>query len=181
MRGVRLYNEKDFDAALKEFKAVDKAKVADGKVMTGAIYCNRDYAKRNLKKGMKLLTEASATSPQALFLLASLYEGGKDVTRDMEKAVDLMRKGADAGYAPAQCGLGDMYYEGRGVEKNLDLAVKYYLLAMEQGQISENSAKRLAECYRNGLGGLEASEKKAEEAAKAYVKPAYTSLLQLIK
>ncbi len=74
-----------------------------------------------------------------------------------------------------------MYYEGRGVEKNLDLAVKYYLLAMEQGQISENSAKRLAECYRNGLGGLEASEKKAEEAAKAYVKPAYTSLLQLIK
>lgn len=181
MQGIKAYNAKDFDAALKDFKAVEKAKVVDGKVMTGVIYCNRDYSKYNIKKGIKLLTEASATSPQALYLLANLYEGGKDVAKDMATAVELMRKAADAGYAPAECGLGDMYYEGRGVEKDLDQAVKYYGLALEQGQISENAAKRLADCYREGKGCLEASAEKAEEVAKAYVKPDYSSFLGLLK
>lgn len=181
MQGIKEYNAKDYNAALKSFKAVEKAKVIDGKVMTGAIYCNRDYAKYNIKKGIKLLTEASTTSPQALYLLANLYEGGKDVAKDMTKAVELMRKGAEAGYAPAECGLGDMYYEGRGVEKDLEQAVKYYNLALEQGQISENAAKRLADCYREGKGGLEASAEKADEVAKAYTKPSYSAFLDLVK
>lgn len=180
MKGMKSYINKDFDDALKQFKVVAKAKVDDGKVMEAAVIANADYAKRNMKKGVKLLDDAAATNAQAMYLLAALYEAGKGVDKDMNKAVDYMTKAAEMGYGTAQSALADMYFEGRGVEKSYDKAVEWYGKAYEQGQLTESGVKRLASCYENGWGGLQVDKDKAAEVLKTNYHSHITELLKLI-
>ena len=52
LKGLRYYSDKDFDNALKQFKAVEKEKHEEGKTMQGVILANKDYAKYNLKKAL---------------------------------------------------------------------------------------------------------------------------------
>jgi hypothetical protein len=177
LKGMKSYINKDFDSAFKDFKIVEKAKVVDGKVMEAAIVANNSYAKHNMKKGIKLLTDAAKTNAQAMYLLAALYEAGKGVDKNMDLAVDYMTKAANAGYGAAECALGDMYYEGRGVPQDYSLAVQWYNKANEQGQLAENSAKRLAECYKNGWGA-----NKDESMANTILSIAHIShISQLLK
>ena len=57
---------------------------------------------------------------------------------------------AETGNADAQTNVGDCYFEGEGVEKNQDVAVKWYLKAAEQGECS--AQLNLCNCYRFGFG-----------------------------
>ena len=50
-----------------------------------------------------------------------------------EEAVECFRKAAEAGHAQAQYKLGDCYWHGIGVEENEEEAVKWYLMAANQG------------------------------------------------
>lgn len=180
LKGMKAYSNKDYAEAMKLFKIVDKAKIADGKVMEAAILANQSYDKHNMKKGIKLLNDAAKTNAQALYLLGALYEAGKGVTKDMSLSVDNMTKSAEMGYAPAQCALADMYFEGRGVEKNYEKAVEWYSKAYEQGQLNENAAKRFASCYKNGWGGVEQNSGIAETLLKGDYKSHISELLTLI-
>lgn len=180
LKGIKAYRQKDFAAALNQFKTVEKAKVADGKIMTGVIYANPKYEKYNLKKGVKLLTEAAKDNAQAMYLLAGLYEAGKGVDKDMAKAVEYMTASAEQGFGSAESALGDMYFEGRGVEQNYAEAVKWYTKAYDQGQLSENSAKRLAGCYEDGKGGLTPDKEKAEAILKSQHDSPIPELLKMI-
>lgn len=180
MKGIKAYTNKDYDDALKQFKVVEKAKISDGKVMEAAIIANSSYSKHNMKKGIKLLNDAAATNPQAMYLLGTLYEAGKGVDKNMEEAVSYMRNGADMGYGPAECALADMYYEGRGVEQSYGKAVEWYAKADAQGRLNENAARRYAACYENGWGGLEVDKEKAEEILKGDYKSHVNELLKNI-
>ena len=180
MKGIKAYTNKDYDEALKQFKVVEKAKIADGKVMEAAIIANSSYAKHNMKKGIKLLTDAAKTSPQAMYLLGNLYEAGKGVDKNMAEAVSHLQKAADMGYGPAECSLADMYYEGRGVDQSYEKAVEWYTKANAQGRLNENAAKRYAACYENGWGGLEVNKDKAAEILKCDYKSHISELLKLI-
>lgn len=180
MKGIKAYSNKDFDEALKQFKIVDKAKVADGKVMEAAIYANNAYAKHNMKKGIKLLNDAAKANPQAMYLLGALYEAGKGVDKNMTTAVDYMTRAAEMGYGAAECTLADMYFEGRGVDKTYDKAVEWYAKAYAQGQLNENAAKRFASCYENGWGGLEKDPGKAADILKEAHPSHIGELLKLI-
>lgn len=180
MKGIKAYTNKDFDDALKQFKVVEKAKIADGKVMEAAIIANSSYAKHNMKKGIKLLNDAAVTNPQAMYLLGTLYEAGKGVEKNMAEAVSYIKKAADMGYGPAECALADMYYEGRGVDQSYEKAVEWYSKADAQGRLNENAAKRYAACYENGWGGLEADKDKAEEILKGDYKSHISELLKNI-
>lgn len=180
MKGIKAYTDKDYDEALKHFKVVEKAKIADGKVMEAAIIANSYYAKHNMKKGIKLLNDASKTNPQAMYLLGTLYEAGKGVDKNMAEAVSYMQKAADMGYGPAECALADMYYEGRGVDQSYGKAVEWYSRADAQGRLSENAARRYAECHENGWGGLVADKEKADEILKGDYKSQIAELLKLL-
>lgn len=180
LKGMKSYTNKDFDEALKQFKIVEKAKIADGKVMEAAIMANNAYAKHNMKKGIKLLNDAAKTNAQAMYLLGALYEAGKGVDKDMTTAVEYMTKAADMGYGAAECALADMYFEGRGVEQNYEKAVEWYAKANAQGQLTENAAKRYASCYEDGKGGFEVNKEKAVEILKANHKSQISELLKLI-
>ena len=84
------------------------------------------------------------------------------VVQDMNKAIELYRKASDMGYGRSQSYLGDIYYEGRGTNKDLITAVSLYQKALVNRQLSQNGATRLAECYENGLAGLPKDKKMAE-------------------
>lgn len=180
MKGMKAYSNKDYDEALKQFKIVKKAKVADGKVMEAAIVANSTYPKHNIKKGIKLLNDAAKTNTQAMYLLGALYEAGKGVEKNMATAVDYMTRAAEMDYGAAQCALADMYFEGRGVDKNYEKAVEWYSKANAQGQLTENAAKRYASCYEDGKGGLEVNKDKAAEILKANHRSQISELLKLI-
>ena len=177
LKGLKYYSEKDFDRALEQFKAVEKAGFKEGKTMQGVIMANNDYAKYNLKKGIKALTKAAEESAMAAYLLGGIYEAGKGVDKDIKQALTYLRQAADAGYTPAICYLGDMYYEGRGVDKSHSQAVEYYLSA--KALLTSSAAKRLAECYENGYGGLTVDAAKAEQIRKKE-KTGVVELLKLI-
>lgn len=179
LKGMKDYYNNQFQDALKQFKVVKKAKIQDGNLMEAAILVNKDYAKQNIKKGIKELTKAAETNPQAMYFLGSLYERGKGVDADMEKAVEYLTKAAELGYGRAQCALADMYYEGRGVEKNIQTAAKYYQEAYSQGQLNENAAKRYITCYKD-INGEEADDAVADEILKSVEKTRVGMLLQLI-
>lgn len=67
-------------------------------------------------------------------------EGWGDVEKNAQIAVDWYRKSAEQGYSTAQCNLGNMYYNGKGVDKNYKTAKYWYGLAADQG---DQDAKRM--------------------------------------
>lgn len=175
--GMKAYYAGDYNGAMTAFKAVDKSGIADGRVMTAAVLLNKDYKKADGKKGVKMLKEAAKSNPQAMYMLAKLYERGEYVERDMTAAVDYVTRSAEAGYGKAMCMLADMYYEGRGVPQSYESAVKWYAEADRFGMLSTEAAKRYATCYENGWGGLEQSKATAAEILKVKRGPFVEALL----
>lgn len=181
LEGMKLYAvAKDYNAALQIFKNLEKAGIVEGKTMQGVVLSDDNFEKKDLKKALKLLEEASATDPMAAYQLGLLYEFGKGVEKDMAKALELYVASAEKGYSPAQCYLGDIYYEGRGVDTDYTAAVNYYLQAKKQNALNPNSVKRLASCYENGWGDLEENKKYAAELLKKNRYAEITEVLSLI-
>ena len=179
VKGMKSYMvDKNFDDAMKSFKLVEKSKIPEGKMMQGIIFANKEYAKYNVKKAVKILKSVADTNPSAAFYLATLYESGKGVEQNMDMAIQLYSKSADGGFGTAQSYLGDIYYEGRGVSQDYAKAVEYYMNAYNQLQLTVNSTKRLASCYENGWGGLDIDKSKAAVLLKEVRKNNTIELLQ---
>lgn len=167
LRGMKLYL---VDGKMKEanehFKKVEKANVDEGKIMQSVILASKRNEKPNAKKAAKELEKLALTNPEASFYLATLYETGNGVAQDMTKAIELYQKSADMDYGKAQSYLADIYYEGRGTDKDLVTAVSLYQKALQNHQLTQNGATRLAECYENGLAGLSKDKKRADQLRK---------------
>ena len=58
---------------------------------------------------------------------------GKGVAKDLAKAVEWYRRGADQGDAPSQAELGQCYELGKGVAVDLAEALRWYEAALENG------------------------------------------------
>lgn len=167
VRGMRYYlvDGKMKDANV-QFKKVEKAKIEEGNIMRSVILASKRNEKPNANKAAKELEKFASTNSEASFYLATLYETGNGVAQNMARAIELYHKASDMDYGKAQCYLADIYYEGRGVDKDLITAVTLYQKALENRQLSQNGATRLAECYENGLAGLQKDKKKAEQLRK---------------
>lgn len=59
------------------------------------------------------------------------------------KAVRFWRLASKLGYSVAQCTLGDCFYNGNGVDKDLREAVKWYRLAAAQGDADAREKLKL--------------------------------------
>lgn len=181
LRGMKLYSiDKDYEAALKEFKALDKAKCSEGKTMQAVILANKEYAKTDPKRAIKLLSEVSDVNAMAAFLLGSLTEVGKGTDKDMAAAIKLYEQAAEHGYAPAQCYLGDLYYEGRGVEQDYRRAVEFYERAAQQYRLSSVARTRLIDCYENGTGDITTDKVRAKILSKEKESTSWFKLLQML-
>jgi TPR repeat protein len=63
-----------------------------------------------------------------------MYRDGQGVKQDSAEAFRLFQKGSEKfGFPPAQHNLGAMYYQGKGVPKDLVLAYMWISLAADTG------------------------------------------------
>lgn len=179
-RGMKAYTAHDFEGAMEQFKKLARTDRAEGELMQGVILCNPDYAKNNLRKGIKLIRKSAETDPQAMYILGGLYEAGRGVDQNIAETVRLYTAAAEAGFGPAECALGDMYFEGRGVAQSYTKAVQWYNKAYETGQLNANAAHRLADCYENGRGDMERNPAKAAKINDGDYASRIAGLLRLL-
>lgn len=178
------YLDKDIPSAISFFTKVDKAKNPEGKTMLGICYGSKDNKKRNEKKAFKTLSKAASSSAVANYYLSSMYETGTGVQQDKDKALELLKKAADAGIALAQCKLGDKYMTGNGVDKDHTKAALLYLDAEGQNLLTPESAKNLAKCYKeklNVLPDVKNAEKRIDALSKQKPNNNLINMLRVIK
>ena len=75
----------------------------------------------------------------------SCYQEGNDA-----QAIVFLRKAAELGHAQAQCELGMCCYQGDGVARDVDEAVRWFRRAAQHGH--GGGALNLGNCYSNGDG-----------------------------
>ena len=73
---------------------------------------------------------AEAGMPEAQLNLGLLYQSGKGVDVDLEKALHWYEKAASAGLAEAHLNLGMMYFEGMGVEQDHTVSFREFQLSL---------------------------------------------------
>ena len=76
---------------------------------------------------------AKTGSPPAQRILASMYEQGDGVERDIAKAIKWYRSAAELNDDIAQFYLGYLYYQAIGLEQDYNLAFHWFARAAEQG------------------------------------------------
>jgi hypothetical protein len=81
----------------------------------------------------ELIERAEAGNPEAQNDLASRYQEGDGVLKDLPKALELYQKAAASGSPLAQSNLGFMYDMGLGTNQNRQLANEWYLKSAQQG------------------------------------------------
>jgi TPR repeat protein len=96
---------------------------------------------------------AEAGDARAQFRLATIYDSGFGVARDMAEANRWFRLAAEQGMAEAQFYVGLSFYEGKGVGQDYFKAVDWFLLAANQGHAE--SLYLLGYMYENGWGVLQ--------------------------
>ena len=178
------YVNRDYDAAMACFKIVEKAKCPEGTLMQALCLAQTDYRHHHYKKAFKLMRNAAKTLPAANYYLALMYENGTGVEKDRHKAVELLQKAADGGFAAAQCALGDRYMEGLVVPCDYVKAAKLYLEAEKQRQLTVQSAKNLALCYSKQvsvLPDLNDAQKRIEKLNRQAGNTRIIELLRLVE
>ena len=119
---------------------------------------------------------------------SSAYEKG-----DYATALREWKPLAEQGHAPAQSGLGAMYFQGTGVSKDYKTAVKWFRLAAEQGHllaqanlgwihykgIGVSQNHKIALKYHRLLLKNDAANKKQKDLARGYIKNSEQELKRL--
>ncbi|MBN9286742.1 MAG: hypothetical protein BGO43_02360 [Gammaproteobacteria bacterium 39-13] len=96
---------------------------------------------------------ATGNNPEAKYLLGSYYLDGIGTQVDYEKAFHIFSDLADQGNALAEFKLGQMYYYGQGVEKNLPIAKKWFLKSARLGV--KDAKNWVAILFRDGMENRE--------------------------
>lgn len=182
----KYYIDNDYDGAITLFKAVAKNGNSEGLTMQAVCLTNAKYAKRNAKKALKLFTKAiEMGSHSAEYFASSMYDAGEGMKKpDKEKALALLTQSAHGGIAYAQCALGDKFFSGNGVNKDLTKAAKLYLMAEAQDYLTPASARNLIKCYERGLSILpdvDNASKRIEALKKIKVNNSLTDFLKAIE
>lgn len=87
---------------------------------------------------------------QAMYDVGKLYQRGRGVNKNINKAAGWYQKAATAGHAAAQAKLGILYFEGRGVPQDYIKAVKLLNAAAKQNVPS--AFYQLANMFELGTG-----------------------------
>ncbi len=108
-----------------------------------------DHVNR-LKHSTIILREAKVLYELGCFFRDRAGDVQGDAMADNAMAKDCFELSALAGNADAQNCLGARYHEGKGVEKNMDLAFAWYMEAAKQGHAK--ALYNLGLCFENGIG-----------------------------
>lgn len=177
-------SSKDVNTAQKTFAAMSKAGNASATAMLGKCYADNEWKKANEKKMLENYEKAAEQGdPYAHYLLAQFYAvGGKTQKANKEQVISHLEKAVEGEFAPAMSQLGDLYFSGKLVNKNITTAIQLYNNAILNGYISESAAKNLAACYEQGLGGLKKDSKMANDILKrGKANDAWSDMIKKVK
>ena len=123
----------------------------------GAMYAMGNGVEKNTKEAIHWFEQsADAGDPNAQFNLAVLLSNDNlEITKDIQRAVNLYRAAAENGHYPSQARLGHMYSIGQGVKKDRIQAYVWLSLAAQHGI---GTALNALEAIANQMS----SEEKAE-------------------
>ena len=131
----------------------DSAKKALHQLMSkcaiGAIIACRDQKRDRAEELCGLYAQYGDTAAD-LYRIGSLYEEGKAVRENHEKAAALYRKAAQKGYKDAKFALARMLLIGKGVEKDEKQALKLFCEAGDAGH--PEACYQAYLCYEWGYG-----------------------------
>jgi serine/threonine-protein kinase len=99
-------------------------------------------------------------------LMGIFYATGTGgITEDDKQAVAWYQKAADQGFAKAEKNLGDMYFYGRGVDRDYNQALTWYGKAADQNVA--DAQYRLGYMYEKGLGVAQSNQDAITQYKKA--------------
>ena len=114
---------------------------------------------RSLRQAIRLYRDISDSDCDDFFKAEAYYKMGiayHDLG-DEKKAFTCFKKAAKLNWHEAYAKLGDAYRYGNGVEPDDEAARKWYRKGADVGEIT--AILRLAECYKDGIGGTQDYEK----------------------
>ena len=164
--GILAYNEKRYEAALRDFYPLAKAENADSEYYLGLMYVNGQGLSANAEEGsIWLLRAANRGNVKAQYLLGQMYINGIGISKSIQTGIRWHLTAARQGYPPAQFNMGSLYQQGKvPIESNLvalyneektrafeyEQAAKWYRAAAEQGYAAAQN--NLGYLYMKGLG-----------------------------
>ena len=114
---------------------------------------------RSLRQALRLYRDITDSVCDDFFKAEACYKMGiayHDLG-DEKKAFTCFKKAAKLNWHEAYAKLGDAYRYGNGVEPDDEAARKWYRKGADVGEIT--AILRLAECYKDGIGGTQDYEK----------------------
>jgi TPR repeat protein len=120
-------------------------------IQLGEFYLGFENGSLCLNQAFKCFQSAAEKlHPDGLYLLASCFENGCGVEKNLPKAIHYLREASHAGNNCAKLKLGNIYSTGEGVEKNLSEAARLYLEAANQGDAEAQC--NIVYCFEIGEG-----------------------------
>ena len=140
----------DYDKAREYFERALKEGEEEYLYPLGRIY----YDEEQYDKAMEYYLQAAANDNEYQSLaeddIGDMYRNGNGVKRNLKKAIEWYKKGAEHDNANSMCSLGHMYESGEGVEKDSVQAAHWTLLAAKQGDVT--AMENMGYHYENGIG-----------------------------
>ena len=142
--GISFYEQEDYEQAVRHFRTAANADHADAQTCLAACYATGEGVERDLDTAELWAKRAlDSGDEQAAELLDAIHEEQRDEAfelgvscheqGDYTQAFQYFRTAAELGLTTAQCRLALCYFEGEGVEQDLDMAILWIERASEQG------------------------------------------------
>jgi hypothetical protein len=155
--------ERDFGKAYYWYKKSAEGGDSDAQLTLGVMYANGQGTDPNLINAelwLKASAEQGNRKAQNFLEQHFNYEDNVEDyfnNSDYEGVPPGLLAAARRGDREAQCDLGAMFYDGRGVDVNYDIAAHWYTKSAQQGDLM--AMYNLANCYYYGDGVEEDEEK----------------------
>ena len=167
-KGEELEAAEKYAEALELYKKAGAMGNSEGLFRVGKFYQEgRNGVEVNYKLAQEYYEQAvNLKNAKAMNNLATMYENGEGVAKDIHKAIELYKKAVDLGNAIAMNNLAGKYRYGNGVEKNYTKSVELY----KKAALLKNdwAMDNLGDMYRLGNG----VEQNYAEALRWYVQAA---------
>ena len=99
-------------------------------------FCRTPHPASSEEAVERMKKRMEAGDAEAIYNQGSDYREGTDgFPQDMNKALELLHRAGELGYAKALCSIGSMYYHGEGVQFDKKKASYYYELAAMKGSV----------------------------------------------
>lgn len=163
-KGEELEAAEKYTEALEMYKKAGAMGNSKGLFRVGKFYSEgRTGIEVNYELARQYYEQAvNLNNAKAMNNLATMYENGEGVAKDIHKAIELYKKAVDLGNAIAMNNLAGKYRYGNGVEKNYTKSVELY----KKAALLKNdwAMDNLGDMYRLGNG----VEQNYTEAMKWY-------------